>query len=150
MNQLDLFATAQPEPLKPYTVADEYRDGLRPEHYNTGHCWHYYLGGQPLQPEAIEAAECDFTYETRKAKRPEQIKELIALRKADLATEITQYREIIHRGSDALSSYDIAVCHSGNRKLALAGSLALAGNHISYSKGLIKFLNNILLTTKPT
>lgn len=138
-------------------AAESYRRGLRPEDYDPGHPWYYYLGGIPIDPDAIESrrdllADQEGFFNFPKAKNPKLLRNEIHMARKELRRSIHSFNELC--GRTRVKSKKWIPPWETDRKLGLASSLSLVFSHICYEKGYLRFLNRLLcqhhLSISPT
>ncbi|MCA9243652.1 MAG: hypothetical protein KDA32_06860 [Phycisphaerales bacterium] len=118
--------------------------------YGPGHPWHYLErgdGASPVAADRIPAGDPELIggfLERDIPKTPEKrdatIERLFVERSQQLARRIEGYEDVIARGVEALSRYDRQIAYGGDDELAVASTLALLFNQISYLKGEVAWL----------
>lgn len=66
----------------------------------------------------------------------------------ELAADIHRYSDLLTRKLDALSDYDLTICHRGDVEQALLTALGLKTAHISWQRSHIQVLEAELISTE--
>ena len=108
------------------------RTGLKP-----GHPWYYIKGNPPLPVEAITPSDASL-YDNLPQDR-HKLEAMLSAASADLTPAIARYQELLEKGGNALSDYELkSMTHP------LSSALAYKHNHIAHQKGLIVALEDAL------
>ncbi len=120
--------------------------------FDPGHPWYYYHMGDKAQPipfkeipASTNAAEST-EQALPKAGGRRKVKARIMLEEERRALDETRarYLEVIERGVEALSRYDIEIASQGNADMARSVALSLLYNQIAWRRGRIEYLEQVV------
>lgn len=99
----------------------------------------------PLPEQIIPRSHFDPTWALEKIpasldRRQEALNASLDKHRHELAADIERYTDLLTRKLDALSDYDLTICHQGDVEQALLMALGLKTAHISWQRSHIQVL----------